>query len=309
MRADVFPPHHSRVSQELRRITAVRETQGSRGGSLVGSLIRPLCPPKFFAVILALFACVPAIDAQPKTNAVSKASVELRNTLSIDLGSAIKMHFILIQPGSFLMGSEAGRPDEKPVTKVTITKPFYLGKFEVTQEQWQAVMGTNGSYYTGTNMPVEQVSWNDCQEFIAKLKEKVNGYDFRLPTEAEWEYACRAGTTTEYSHGDGTTNLPDYAWFTANAARRTHPVGERKANPWGLHDIHGNIWEWCQDWYGPYSGADCTDPTGPTSGTTRVIRGGSWSHGARDLWSSFRLKFRSDFRFRSIGVRLVATQP
>jgi formylglycine-generating enzyme required for sulfatase activity len=216
------------------------------------------------------------------------------------------MDFVLIRPGSFTMGSEKGRADEKPVTKVSITKPFYLGKFEVTQEQWQAVMGTNGSYYRGTNLPAEQVSWNDCQEFIAKLKPKAAGYDFRLPTEAEWEYACRAGTPTEYSHGDGETNLAKYAWFTGNAERRTHPVGEKEPNPWDLHDVHGNVWEWCQDWYGPYSGGEVSDPVGASSGTMRVIRGGSWSHGARDLWSSFRLKFRPDFRFRSIGVRVVA---
>jgi formylglycine-generating enzyme required for sulfatase activity len=258
--------------------------------------------------LLVAFSFALAGHSQTKPAVVTEKINEPKKSLSIDLGNGGKMDFVLIRAGSFLMGSETSRPDEKPVTKVTITRPFYLGKFEVTQEQWQAVMGTNNGFYKGTNLPVEQVSWNDCQEFVAKLKEKVRGYEFRLPTEAEWEYACRAGTTTEYSHGDGATNLAEYAWSTGNAERRTHAVGEKKPNPWGLHDIHGNVWEWCQDWYGAYPGGEVTDPTGASSGTARVIRGGSWSHPARDLWSSFRLKFRPDFRFRSIGVRVVAVE-
>jgi formylglycine-generating enzyme required for sulfatase activity len=234
----------------------------------------------------------------------AKSEIEPKKNLTVDLGAGVKMEFVLIQPGSFLMGSEKGRADEKPANKVTITKPFYLGKYEVTQEQWQAVMGNNPSFYKGTNLPVEQVSWDDCQSFLAKLMEKAGSYELRLPTEAQWEYACRAGTTTEYSSGDGDANLGEHAWFTANASKQTHPVGEKKPNPWGLFDIHGNVWEWCQDWYGPYSSGDVSDPTGASSGSTRVIRGGSWSHGSRDLWSSFRLKFAPGFRFRSIGVRI-----
>ena len=257
-----------------------------------------------FACSVALIVVGHAQETKPAAN----DAMARNKPLSIDLGGGVKMEFVLIPAGSFMMGSETSRPDEKPTTKVIITKPFYLGKFEVTQEQWQTLMGTNNGYYKGTNLPVEQVSWNDCQEFVGKLNGKVRGYEFRLPTEAEWEYACRAGTATEYSHGDGATNLADYAWFTGNAEKRTHPVGEKKPNPWGLHDMHGNVWEWCQDWYGPYPGGEVTDPIGAQSGTTRVIRGGSWSHGGRDLWSSFRLRFRSDFRFRSIGVRVVSLE-
>lgn len=172
-------------------------------------------------------------------------------TLTVTVAPEVPMEFVLIPAGSFTLGQANSREDEQPLTRVTISRPFHLGKFEVTQKQWQAVMGANPSFYQGENRPVEQVSWNDCQAFVAKLNETITGFAFRLPTEAEWEYACRAGTTTEYSHGDGTANLAEYAWFTGNAQRTTHPVGELKPNPWGLHDIHGNVWEWVQDWYGP----------------------------------------------------------
>ena len=239
-------------------------------------------------------------QAQAATNSPTKS-------ITLELGSGARMDFVLIPAGTFLMGAEDSRADEKPVTKVTITQPFYFGKYEVTQEQWQAVMGNNPSHYKGTNLPVEQVSWNTAQVFLTNLNERVKSHRFRLPTEAEWEYACRAGTTTQYSFGDGDAELPDYGWFTGNAERKTHPVGEKKPNPWGLYDIHGNVWEWCQDWYAPYLGGEVTDPTGPATGTNIVMRGGSWSHGARDLCSSYRFgRFKRDFPFRSIGFRVVA---
>ena len=270
---------------------------------------RPLLAAAFLACLLVLAgALVGYGQPRPDAGAKEDAGPGPKKTRFIDLGGGVKMEFVSIPPGSFLMGSEKGRPDERPVTKVTITKAFHLGKYEVTQEQWQAVMGNNPSFYKGANLPVEQVNWNDCQSFVAKLKDKVSGGEFSLPTEAQWEYACRAGTSTEYSFGDGDANLGEYAWFTGNSNRQTHPVGEKKANPWGLYDIHGNVWEWCQDWYGPYASAEVSDPTGASSGSSRVIRGGSWSHSSRDLWSSFRLKFAPDFRFRSIGVRVVLVE-
>ena len=242
----------------------------------------------------------PTASAQTATNLPSKS-------ITLELGNGAMMDFVLIPSGTFMMGAEDRRMDEKPVTKVTITQPFYFGKYEVTQEQWQAVMGNNPAYYKGTNLPVEQVSWNAAQAFLTNLNERVKGYRFRLPTEAEWEYACRAGTTAQYSFGDGDAALPEYGWFTGNGERKTHPVGEKKPNPWGLYDIHGNVWEWCQDWYGPYPGGEVTDPIGPASGTNIVMRGGSWSHGSRDLWSSYRFgRFKRDFPFRSIGFRVVA---
>jgi formylglycine-generating enzyme required for sulfatase activity len=202
------------------------------------------------------------------------------NSTVVDLGSGVSMRLIEIQPGRFMMGSpasEAGRNDDEPQHSVTITKAFWLGQTEVTQAQWQAVMGSNPSHSQGNpNHPVEQVSWNDAQEFCRRLSQKT-GLTFRLPTEAEWEYACRAGTTTAYSFGNDAGRLGEYAWFKENSGGSTKPVATRKPNAWGLHDMHGNVWEWCSDWYGEYPSGAATDPQGPRSGSGRVLRGGSWS--------------------------------
>ena len=185
--------------------------------------------------------------------------------------------FVLIPEGSYMMGSNDGYDDEKPVHQVKISRPFYLGKYPVTQAQWQTVMGNNPSHFKGASRPVEQVSWNEVQEFITKLNE-LEGCEgcYRLPTEAEWEYAARAGTTTAYSFGDDVGQLGNYAWYGDNSNGETHSVGEKGANLWGLYDMHGNVWEWVQDWYGNYPEGPLTDPTGPESGSYRVVRGGSW---------------------------------
>jgi len=161
----------------------------------------------------------------------------------IDLPGGEKLTFVLIPAGSFMMGDADGESCDKPVHQVRITKPFYLGKYEVTQEQWQAIMGTNPSDFKGAKNPVENVNWNDCHAFLTKLNEKVanTGKKFVLPTEAQWEYACRAGTTTQYSYGDSAEELGDYAWSRSNAGRTTHPVGQKKPNAWGLYDMHGNV--------------------------------------------------------------------
>jgi formylglycine-generating enzyme required for sulfatase activity len=216
--------------------------------------------------------------------------------LTVDLGGGVKMEFVLIPAGSFLMGDEKGLDWEKPVHKVTITKPFYLGKYEVTQEQWQAVMGNNPSYFKGPKNPVEMVSWYGCHAFRAKLNEKFSsgGVKFGLPTEAQWEYACRAGTTTRYSFGDDPAKLDDYAWWSENAKDTTHPVGQKKPNAWGLCDMHGNVWERCVDWFGEdyYAKSPAEDPVGPDSGASRVLRGGSWYDGGPD---GFRCAYRYDY--------------
>jgi formylglycine-generating enzyme required for sulfatase activity len=176
--------------------------------------------------------------------------------------------------------SDKGRQvsDEKPQHRVRITKPFYLGKYLVTQEQWEAVMGNNPSHFKGPKNPVEQVSWDDCQQFLRQAQREVGvrGGKFQLPTEAQWEYACRAGSTTRYCFGDDESGLGEYAWYDKNSGNKTHPVGEKKPNAWGLYDMHGNVWEWCQDWYdgGYYANSPTDDPTGP--GSNRVLRGGSW---------------------------------
>jgi formylglycine-generating enzyme required for sulfatase activity len=268
-------------------------------------------------VTLLLLAAIPAgcgSGEQKGTPANAPAapadsSSKTADSLTVDLGGGVKMELVLIRPGSFMMGSEGGNfADEKPVHKVTITKPFYIGKCEVTQGEWQAVMGTNPSSFKGEKNPVETVSWNDCQTFIAKLNEKVAQGAFRLPTEAEWEYACRAGSSTAFCYGDDEKQLGDYAWYSGNRSETTHPVGKKKPNAWGLYDMHGNVWEWCQDWYGSgyYSDGPDSDPQGPSSGLTRVLRGGSWSYDPVSCRSAGRGYFDPTVRdYYYYGVRVV----
>ena len=210
------------------------------------------------------------------------------------------MEMIYVAPGSFMMGSGNGDNDEKPVHKVTLTKGYWLGKYEVTQAQWQSVMESNRSSFSGDDRPVENVSWNDCSEFVKKVN-AVLGLDVvRLPTEAEWEYACRAGTTGDFG---GTGLLAEMGWYCDNSGRETHPVGQKKANNWGFHDMHGNVWEWCNDWFGDYGNAT-TDPTGPASGVLRVLRGGSWRNFARYCRSAYRYRYTPDDRDSNGGFRL-----
>jgi formylglycine-generating enzyme required for sulfatase activity len=201
--------------------------------------------------------------------------------------NSIGMQFVWIPPGEFMMGSsnkEKGRGDDEIHRKITLSRGFYLGVYTVTQEQWQTVMGSNPSHFKGEkNLPVEQVSWDDCQAFCKRLGDKEKKV-YRLPTEAEWEYACRAGTTTAYHFG-GTLSA-DQANYNGNFTygdgkqglfrEKTTPVGSFPANPWGLHDMHGNVWQWCNDWHGGYSRTETTDPQGPKAGKNRVQRGGSW---------------------------------
>ena len=203
------------------------------------------------------------------------------------------MKFVRIPAGSFMMGSNNGDSDEHPQHRVSISKPFYLQTTEVTQGQWRSVMGNNPSGFKGDDLPVERVSWNAVQEFIVKLNAKEGGNKYRLPTESEWEYAARAGSTTAYCFGDDEGRLGDYAWYDKNSGSKTHPVGQKKPNSWGLYDLHGNVWEWVQDWYGDYSSGSSTDPSGASSGSYRVIRGGSWYLTARGCRSAFRLRVRS----------------
>ena len=190
-----------------------------------------------------------------------------------------------------------------------ISRGFWLGKHEVTQGQWAAVMGENPSYFSdcGEDCPVESVSWEDVQGFIGRLNERESGWGYRLPTEAEWEYAARAGTT-----GARYGELEEIAWYGAygggNSAERTHPVGEKRANAWGLHDMLGNVIEWTGDWYGEYPPGAVTDPTGPGTGTYRVYRGGSWSLNARDVRSADRIYAAPGHRLIDLGFRLVRTE-
>lgn len=220
------------------------------------------------------FLSLPKIITSPKPQSRQKNFTE-------DLGNGIKLEMIAIPGGSFLMGSE-DFDNTKPVHRVTLSQ-FHIGKYQITQAQWQAVMKTNPSHFKGDNLPVENVSWTDASEFCRKLSEKT-GKEFRLPTEAEWEYACLAGSTGKYCFGDDEALLKDYAWFGEDWQKgSTHPVGQKKPNNWGLHDMHGNVWEWCQDWYDADFYAElakqgeAVNPQGLTNGNNRVLRGGTWA--------------------------------
>lgn len=217
--------------------------------------------------------------------------------------------FSLIPAGTFAMGSTNGLSHERPVHNVTITRPFYLQRTEVTQAQWQAVMGSNPSFFTacGPACPVERVSWVDVQQFITKLNQMNPGVTYRLPTEAEWEYAARAGTTGDYG-GNGILN--DMGWWSGNSGGRTQPVARKLPNAAGLHDMHGNVWEWVQDWYSAsyYSASPAQDPPGPATGSSRVLRGGSWNHSASNLRSAFRTLDSPSLRNNHVGFRLARTQ-
>jgi formylglycine-generating enzyme required for sulfatase activity len=222
--------------------------------------------------------------------------------------NSIGMEFVLIPAGTFIMGSpdmdQDADDDEKPAHQVTLSKPFYMGKYPVTQAQWQAVMGGNRSRFQGDpNRPVENVSWNDVQTFIRKVNENENTFPCRLPTEAQWEYACRAGETTRYSFGASASQLGEYAWYAENSSGATHPVGQKKPNPWGLYDMHGNVWEWVQDYYGDYSAEAVVDPVGPAAGAYRVIRGGSWDYSARYVRAASRFGFHPGARLGLLGFR------
>ncbi len=229
------------------------------------------------------------------------------DTRTVDLGDGVAMELVWIPEGEFMMGSEDGRSNERPVHRVRITQGFWMGRHEVTQAQWQAVMGTNPSSFQGMDHPVENVSWNDSQEFMGRLSEIV-GYEFRLPTEAEWEYACRAGTETAYYFGDAPDRLDRFAWYRDNSGNSTQPVGEKRANIWGLHDMHGNVWEWCLDWYDEefYARSPVEDPVNTTPGSFRVVRGGSWDDGDWNCRSTHRVWSAPTYFDRSLGFRVVS---
>lgn len=212
-----------------------------------------------------------------------------------------------IEAGSFQMGSaNSNQSDERPVTQARITKAYWLGATEVTQGQWEAVMGNNPSNFGGSNLPVERVSYDDALSFCRKLTERERsagrlpeGYVYTLPTEAQWEYACRAGTTGDYAG-----SLDAMGWYTSNSADSTEPVGTKQANAWGLYDMHGNVWEWCLDWEGDYPGGNVTDPIGASSGSNRVNRGGSWLYSADNCRSAYRDGSDPGFRGNDLGFRL-----
>ena len=260
--------------------------------------------------VLAALGSLAVVSAEESKEAGSKAKNPPKE-LTVDLGKGVKLEIVLIPAGEFLMGSPDSDKDdawEKPQHRVRITKPFYLGKYLVTQEQWEAVMGNNPSHFKGPKNPVEMVSWDDCQQFVGKLNAKsaAGGGKFQLPNDAQWEYACRAGSKTKYCFGDDETRLGDYAWYDKNSGNTAHPVGEKKPNAWGLYDMHGNVWEWCQDWWqeGYYKELPVDDPTGAATGSYRVRRGGGWDYPAGYCRSASRGGFLPGGRIYYLGLRV-----
>ncbi|MCR9099202.1 MAG: formylglycine-generating enzyme family protein [bacterium] len=229
---------------------------------------------------------------------------------TLELGEGLAITFVRIPAGTFEMGSEPDDPhaqkDEFPMHNVTLTEDYYLGQYEVTQAEWEAIMGYNPSTFRHPDRPVEMVSWNDAQVFIQKLNVMGKG-TFRLPTEAEWERACKLGGYT-FRDEEGRIvpwQLRQYAWFHSQSEGRSHPVGRKKPGAFQLYDMMGNVWEWCSDWYGPYRDSAQTDPTGPDTGEIKVYRGGSWFNEPAALRPANRHRHPVDVRFTNAGLRLV----
>ena len=235
--------------------------------------------------------------------------------IAVELASGVRLDMVWIEPGAFTMGSPLGEPgrndDEGPQLEVRLTRGFYLSQCEITQRQWTAVTGERpwsrhaGEVEEGADRPAAYISWEDVQEFIATLNAAAGAEVYRLPTEAEWEYAGRAGTKTSWSFGNAQKELDRHAWWADNGRLAAQPVGLKAPNPWGLYDMHGNVWEWVGDWLGAYPGGPQTDPQGPPEGTARVFRGGSFKDAALLSRSAQRCWNAPDRRFSHIGVRLV----
>ncbi|MEE8383301.1 MAG: SUMF1/EgtB/PvdO family nonheme iron enzyme [Thermodesulfobacteriota bacterium] len=233
--------------------------------------------------------------------------------------NSLGMEFVYIPPGTFMMGSAispsavekryGGKAiwykDEHPQHRVALTNGFYMQATEVTQGQWKAVMGSNPSRFKGNDLPVERVSWVNAQEFIRKLNQREGGDKYRLPTEAEWEYACRAGSTAPFYFGSDKSRLGEYAWYWNNSGQKTHATAQKKPNAWGLYDMQGNVYEWCQDWYGDYPSGSVTDHKGPSGGSNRVKRGGSWLNLPGLVRSANRFGYDPALRPVSLGFRLL----
>jgi len=235
--------------------------------------------------------------------------------------NTLGMEFVLIPAGSFMIGSpkdEPARYANEIQHRVNLTRAFYIQTTEVTQGQWKSIMGKNLAAHKGCgdNCPVEQVSWDDAQAFIQKLNQKEGTDRYRLPTEAEWEYACRAGSTAAFANGGITVmklkcgfdpNLDAMGWYCFNSGNTIHPVAQKNPNAWGLYDMHGNVQEWCQDWFGNYPYDEVADPTGPSSGSYRAMRGGVWYSFSRDCRSATRYGSPPRYRYYYLGFRLART--
>jgi formylglycine-generating enzyme required for sulfatase activity/tRNA A-37 threonylcarbamoyl transferase component Bud32 len=307
-----------------------KETQTEKAASPTGRKLWIAAAWVAGLVVIAALMAYGLWTSVPE-NADQKAVGASQSQPAASVKNGIGMELVLVPAGSFKMGSTNGQEIEKPVHDVTISQPFYMAKYEVTQAQWKAVMGSNPSSFKGDNLPVEQVSWDDANAFIARLNAQKDGYSYRLPTEAEWEYACRAGTAGDYA-GD----LDAMAWYGNNSGRarldaaeiyrtdsanyfkritenggQTHAVGSKLPNAFGLFDMHGNVWEWCQDWYHEtYYGAPSDGSAWLSGGEQkyRVRRGGSWHGSASDARSAFRFGNTPGNRFNLLGFRVVAVR-
>lgn len=270
------------------------------------------------AALLALASSVAATD--PST----------RPPLIIDLGNGVAMTLAWVPPGTFMMGADTEQPDEAPVRAVTLTSGYWLGVYEVTQEQWARLSDFNPSRFPGPSRPVENVTWKDCDAWLRRFNHALaaqlpEGSVARLPTEAEWVYACHAGTTSAYGFGDTPGDLHRFgnyadadeteplSWRDTerhDGFAGTAPVGSFPANAWGFHDMHGNVWEWCMDWYGPFDPTQTVNPTGPRHGRRRVIRGGSWGDVAADCRAHNRYRFKPEAPGGNVGFRiLISARP
>ena len=249
----------------------------------------------------------PAVAQQP----VVQTPVTNGDNISIPVKDGISIDMVRVEAGTFTMGAtpEMENPfdDEKPTHQVTLTNDYYIGKYEVTQALWKVVMGNNPSCFKGDNLPVEMVGWDDCQEFLNKLN-SITGKTFRLPTEAEWEYAARGGNKSQGYQYSGSNKLSKVAWYDGNSGNKTHVVGSKQVNELGIYDMSGNVFEWCQDWRDSYSGSSQVNPTGATNGSYRVIRGGSWSSYAMFCRSSCRRIYTLDNSYSNLGLRLALSE-
>ena len=274
---------------------------------------------KRFFVLLMLCICTLVVMGQdvinrqkkhnttPTTLNKTKPTPKQGNNKTFTVGD-VSFTMVYVEGGTFTMGGRIeqngeANNDEKPTHSVTLSS-YYIGETEVTQGLWQAVMGSNPSSFTGDScLPVENVSWEDCQTFISRLN-SLTGQQFKLPTEAQWEYAARGGSRSYGYKYSGSNDLDSVAWYYHNSSNKTHPVKTKQPNELGLYDMSGNVWEWCQDWYGDNSNSSQTNPVGPSSGSSRVYRGGSWSSGAMRCRSSYRSSRTPSRRLDILGLRL-----
>jgi formylglycine-generating enzyme required for sulfatase activity len=297
---ELVPAISTTVSAALQRAAAVFAKDRPATAEELRQLLRQSVGPTPLTVIGSQRETEPPTIVRPK-------SFGHPQSFSEDLGDGIEIEMIYLLGGAFLMGSPDGVGDdiEHPQHRVRLS-PFYISKYQITQAQWKAVMGDNPSHFKDDNLPVNNVKWFDAREFCRKLSQKVDKKGrYRLPSEAEWEYACRAGTIGNYA-GD----LFDLAWYYGNAKMRPHPVGERDPNAFGLYDMHGNVLEWCQDWYSGeyYANSPENDPQGSASGTYRIMRGGSYNSNddqCRSAYRSLRVPGQANVDYRDCGFRVV----